>query len=519
MTVPVETSRDDQELAALGYQQRMSRTIGAFTSFSVAFSMISITTALYTLFADPFTKVGGVGIWLWFLVTPGVLLITLVYMHLSARMPVTGYAYQWSSRLVSPHYGWATGWVAMFSFFAGTAAEAIALATVFAPEVWKHPTQHDIQFFSVAAILVAAVLNLLGVKIATWANNIGATLEFAGTVVLIAVTGIGLFFFHNKAGFSILLDHHVVGGGHLDFVIFGLAAFMPLTTLLGWEGAADLAEETKDPRRTAPRAMLQSVVAGGVLGFLGFAIFAMAIPHGTDALLGQSENPLLHIARTHYGSFAADAVIIISFAAIAAALVANLAVATRMCYSLSRDGMLPGSRWLGRIGRRSKVPVNAVLVVTVLSVAVNFMSASLVNEIFAIVGLTYYLTYLFTIVGALIAHRRGTMPNAPDGYFNLGRWLMPTMLAGIAWCLIVIAFYIFPAANRSTGLTTVYVLALGALWYVAHLRRRITAGTAGVQSKVVEAPTGTTPFGDQASPSGFGATTATAAPHNEGASE
>ena len=55
-------SSDDADLAALGYEQKMHRTMGSFTSFALAFSMVSINTGVVTLFSDPFTRVGGIGI-------------------------------------------------------------------------------------------------------------------------------------------------------------------------------------------------------------------------------------------------------------------------------------------------------------------------------------------------------------------------------------------------------------------------------------------------------------------------
>src|ERR1700730_5671193 len=108
---PSLAATDEADLAALGYKQKLHRTMGPFTSFALAFSMVSINTGVVTLFSDPFTRVGGIGILLWLLVIPLVACIVLVYSHLSARIPVTGYAYQWSSRLAGKSFGWFTGWV------------------------------------------------------------------------------------------------------------------------------------------------------------------------------------------------------------------------------------------------------------------------------------------------------------------------------------------------------------------------------------------------------------------------
>lgn len=179
-----QTDADSADLASLGYNQKLRRTIGGYTSFALAFSMVSINTGIVTLFADPFDKIGGAAILLWLLVIPMVFAIVLVYSHLAGRIPITGYAYQWSSRLAGPHFGWFTGWTALISFMAGTSATAAAVGSVFAPEIWENPTRGQIQLLSIGATLVVCLLNVFGVRIASLVNNVGASIELAGTVLL-----------------------------------------------------------------------------------------------------------------------------------------------------------------------------------------------------------------------------------------------------------------------------------------------------------------------------------------------
>src|SRR5690349_13793835 len=156
---PLSGQQDLGDLHRFGYRQALRRTMGPFASFAVAFSMISITTSIFFLFPNLFGSVGGVGVWLWVPCSAGVFLIVLVYAHLAARLPITGYAYQWNSRLVSPHYGWFTGWTALLAFIAGTASIATALGQVFAPDFWPNPTHADIALFAGIMIAVAAVIN------------------------------------------------------------------------------------------------------------------------------------------------------------------------------------------------------------------------------------------------------------------------------------------------------------------------------------------------------------------------
>jgi len=192
MTIESTLKNDEADLQALGYQPSLRRTMSSFTSFALAFSMVSIVTGVLGLFADPFNRVGGSGILLWFLVIPLVACIVFVYAHLAARIPVTGYAYQWSSRLVNKNYGWFTGWIALLSFFAGTAGTASAVGGVFAPEIWASPTQGNVQALSIAATLVACAINIFGIRIATRINDIGAMTELVGTTVLIALLIVGV---------------------------------------------------------------------------------------------------------------------------------------------------------------------------------------------------------------------------------------------------------------------------------------------------------------------------------------
>ena len=149
-------ANDVDDLHQFGYRQSLRRTLGPYGSFAIAFSMISITTAIFFLLPSLFGTAGAAGVWLWIPCAAGVFLIVLVYAHLAARIPITGFAYQWNSRLINPHYGWFTGYTAMLAFIAGTAATAVALATVFASDVWKSPTHGDIVLFAAVPAMKAS---------------------------------------------------------------------------------------------------------------------------------------------------------------------------------------------------------------------------------------------------------------------------------------------------------------------------------------------------------------------------
>jgi amino acid transporter len=478
-TAQDQLERDLKDLHDLGYSQKLRRTIGPYTSFALGFAMVSITAAIFTAYSSAFTTIGGIAIWLWIPVTLGILVITAVYAHLSARIPLTGYAYQWSARLVNRDFGWFTGWTALLAFVAGTAGLAVAMGSVFAPYVWSNPTNQQIQLFATAIIIVAVVANSIGVRAATWVNNIGASVELVGTLGLAAITLVGLFFFSHREGPKILFDTNILGGGAITLTAIGLATLLPVYTLIGWEGSADLAEETRDPRRTAGRAMFRTVVISAIGGFAIFAIFSMAIPNGVPDAFNRSESPIIYILRSQFGQPIASLMVAIAFIAMLSALLANVAVATRLVYSLARDRMLPGWQFLERVNPRTRTPLYVILLVGAFALLLNFLSAGIVAQVVSIVSVCYYGTYLLTLAAILWAVRSGTMPSAPAGYYDLGRWLKPFAWAGIVFTLVIIAAMTLPNVNQVAGRFTIYAELIGIAWYLVFLRRQIRLGRAG----------------------------------------
>ena len=98
-------SADANELAKFGYKQELERKTGKFASFAVAFAFVSIATGIFTTFGAVLNSSGPMGIWTWPIATIGQLAVAFLLGALAARIPVTGYHYQWFSRLANPVMG------------------------------------------------------------------------------------------------------------------------------------------------------------------------------------------------------------------------------------------------------------------------------------------------------------------------------------------------------------------------------------------------------------------------------
>src|ERR1700746_471391 len=96
-------------LAKAGYKPELRRSLRFFSMFAIAFSIISITTGIFLNYGFGLSYWGPASIWTWPIVGVGNLMIALVVAELGTRIPLAGYAYQWSSRLGKPNYRWCAG--------------------------------------------------------------------------------------------------------------------------------------------------------------------------------------------------------------------------------------------------------------------------------------------------------------------------------------------------------------------------------------------------------------------------
>ena len=114
-----KVDKDSKLLAKFGYKQDLNRSMKGFSSFAISFSLISILTGIFANFHFGYSEVGP---WIslsWLIVFVGQFFVALIMAELSVRFPISGYGYQWSSRLVNSRLGFATGWLLLMQFLTG----------------------------------------------------------------------------------------------------------------------------------------------------------------------------------------------------------------------------------------------------------------------------------------------------------------------------------------------------------------------------------------------------------------
>jgi len=238
--------------------------------------------------------------------------------------------------------GYTVAIAAVFAMSGGMVAMTLAHYTS-----WHPPWGPLTLLLTVGAIWLTA----RGVKLSTAAVGAAVLAQVAVMVVVCVV---------------VLVDQRAELSGlpfswaHLTGGLSGLSAGFPLALymFIGWENGPALAEESRDPRRTIPRALYISVAAAAAL----FVLFAYATVTGFGydvSSLGRSSVPFLTVAD-HYLGGAAVLAWLAGIVSVLATLVAAADSQSRMLFDGGRTGLLPAT--LGHVRPRSGTPVNALLV-------------------------------------------------------------------------------------------------------------------------------------------------------------
>ncbi|MHB8294919.1 MAG: APC family permease [Acidimicrobiales bacterium] len=451
---------DARDLQTFGYRQELRRSLKFFSSFAAAFSYISPSTGIFTLFSLGIATIGGVFFWSWPIVAVGQFLVALVFAELSGHYPVAGSVFQWTKYLSGRTYSWFSGWIYLIAGILTTTAVVVTLPLALIPALdgigaGIPNTLASQRTAALVILVVITVLNVVGVRIVTMINNTGVLFEVLGMVVFALV----LLAFHHHQGIGVVVSS---GGQPVNFGSFFAAMFMSLFVIYGFDTASTLAEETKDPRRQAPKAVLASVAGAFVIGSVFLLATLIAVPNLHTAI-AKGYGPAQIIAADLPSGLATTYLLVVS-AAIFVCCLAIDAATIRLVFGMARDGRLPGSRWLAQVEPRVKTPVIAAVVVGVATGIPLLQYAGAGYIAIAATGMIYF-AYMMCNVAVLRARLAGRWPPTSKGTFSLGRFGLPVTVAALVWGLAMLVNFAWPrAASNPTPKQTGYLLNFHLAW-------------------------------------------------------
>lgn len=474
------SGNDQRAMSAFRYRQELQRTIRFFGSFAVAFSFISITTGITVNYGLVLARAGPAGIWTWPLVTAGQLLVALVFAELSARIPLTGYSYQWVSRLAGPGWGWFTGWLAVWFLIIVVPSVDHGIASVIGYMSGIEDRPQVLKLIVCGVMAVQATINIFGVRLASRINSAAVFTEVIGMVGLVVI--LAALAIRNQPSLDILASTGTVPLDGRYWQAFIMSSLMGAYTLVGFESAANLSEETVDASRTVPKAIILSVTLSGVVGTL-FLVFTVL---GIDdvASISRAEYPLPVIIEKNLGTWSASLFFLLIIISIFACGLIIMASGSRLIYAMARDRVFVANRLFARVSPGTSVPVPAVLLVLVLGVTVETFAESLEQLLLAAAVLPA-LIYLLTVASyALGRHRMPTL----FGTFTLGRWGKLVALLAAGWLVFIIGVLTVPREFHRATLTSGILCLCGLIGYFGWMRGVILRGQAGVHAPNLAAP-------------------------------
>ncbi len=479
--------RDSADLARFGYNQELKRSLGLFSSFAVAFSYISPSTGIFTLFALGLTTLGGVFIWTWPVVALGQFIVALNFAEVSSHYPVAGSVFQWTKYLANRTYSWFTGWIYLFAGILTVTAVVATLPLALIPALnglgWHSLSAGSLNTQLVVALItlvVITVLNIYGVKLVSIINNTGVIFEILGMFVFALI----LMAFHNHQGFGVVTKS---AGFHVNGSSFLAAMFMSLFVIYGFDTASTLAEETRDPRRQAPKAVLFSVIGAFVIGGVFLLGVLVAIPNLGDSVKN-ADGPAAIIEANFSSGFATVYLLVVS-AAIFVCCLSIMASTIRLCFGMSRDNQLPGSRFLARVSPGLHTPVWSCIAVACIA-AIPFIQYSGAGIVAIAATGMIYLSYFLGNIVIMRARTRGWPRLAAP--FKLGRWGMLVNIVALIYGGAMLVNFAWPRPasnpkpNQTSGLlhlnfldgvpilwtVVIFIALIGAVYYLAVGRRK-----------------------------------------------
>ena len=467
---------EDARLESLGYKPQLNRVLGFFANFAVAFTYLSPMVGIYSLFILGVALAGPAYIWLTFIPLIGMFFVALVFGELASHYPVAGALYQYSKFSVGPAYGWFVGWfygiallVTVASVDYGVVGYVTALSHNWFGTDWD-PTNHTTILIIVLVLLaIQTTLNITGANVMGRVAQLGVGVEILGTfgiAIILAIHG-----FHHGLGFLFSTQGATNADTNVYGVDFGgswvsaalIAVLAPVYIFYGFESAGDIAEETKDARRQIPKSMRWALIWGGIGSLVLTGALLLAMPEndpikstfdggGVPAILGQLSSGMQ------------DFLLVLIIFAFFSCGTSIQGAGSRLAFSYGRDGALPGSAWLSRVHSRFRTPVNALLVGAVISalfvLLVYYQPAenkdiwfitypagttglySLIS--FAVSGI--YLSFLLTVIAAIVARSRGWVPEGP---FRLGRWGWTVTIIAAAYLGLMLLNVVVPSGLTS----------------------------------------------------------------------
>jgi amino acid transporter len=353
-TAPAAVSENQLKRNALGLPSAMAMSL-AFISPTIGVIFISSLIAGKAGLSSPFIFIIG---------TLGIALMASTLAQFTRRITSAGTFY----KFICQSFGTSTAFVAGMVLLLAYTLQSPLNTNLFGGFV-SQTLAADFGIHIAWWILMIFIVIAVG-ALAWYSVHTSMRFDLAFVIAEVTVAGILLLLIifkggdHGQVPTSFLPTHSPSGFGGLGeaFVFIVLAFF-------GFESSTTVAEETRNPRRNLPIALIGSVVLTGL--WFSFAMYSIIVGYGARHVsqIASATAPLHVLAVRYIGSWYGDMVDLAAVSAIIAVLLAIHTANFRVLYALGRDGALP--RALGRTHPRHETPHVAIIVYSIFTLVIG----------------------------------------------------------------------------------------------------------------------------------------------------
>jgi APA family basic amino acid/polyamine antiporter len=362
----------------------------------------------------------------------------LCYAELGVNYPRSGGEYVYLREAWGPLWGFLSGWISFFAGFAApVAAGALAFSeylAYFCPALSVNPSPSEAhsamiwfhlgfgQLLAVAIVVIFAVVNVLGLRLAANLQNVltGLKLGVLGAFLVLAFT-------LGKGSVAHFAETATRTSPHSLWAQFAVSLIFVMFAYSGWNAATYVAEEMMTPQRTLPAALLTGTLAVGIIYLLLNAAFIYALPleamKGVVRIGGAAAGALF--GPRGGGVFSA-----VMAVALLSCVSAMVIVGPRVYYAMAQDGCF--FRGAARVHPRWRTPMQAILYQTVATVAMILTGT--------FEGLLYYIGFALILFAAMATVGLVRLRRRPGwkrlSAVNFGYPLIPAVfIVASAWML------------------------------------------------------------------------------------
>jgi amino acid transporter len=389
---------------AFGYHQELKRSL-SFTDLLVYGLIFMVPIAPFGIFGSVFQASGGMIALAYVIGMLAMGFTAASYSQMSRAFPMAGSVYTYAGRGIAQPVGFIAGWMILLDYVLVPGLLYLIASVAMNSIVTSIP----IWAWLVAFVVLNTVVNYFGIEFTARVNKIMLVAELIvlaifiviGIVALAAGKGRGFDFspIYNSDTFSLKL-------------VFG-AVSIAVLSFLGFDGISTLAEENRESARSIGKAMIAALALAGVLFIVQTWIAALLVPHpGTIIAKGDAAGTSFYDAAQVAGGHWLYVVTAVATAVswgFANSLVAQAAT-SRLLFAMARDHQLPS--FLATIHPTRRVPVNATLVVAVISLALGlYMNSrsdgiSLLSTLVNFGALTAFLLLHVSVVWHFLVRRK-----------------------------------------------------------------------------------------------------------------